>query len=102
MNMNPPIQPFEAGFNTPSKRMLAFDNAVRDYAIARSNLAGLAALIAMQDAAPDPVQRERLSKLSAEHFLTGETVKAMSMTLSGDQLLKQAAELLDDGMGGWM
>lgn len=73
-----------------------FEAAVEAYSKARSELISIGAAIAQSEKGPTLSQRRRLKELSKEHFMAGEELKAIAMTLMGNGLLACCGVILDD------
>lgn len=76
------------------ERLRRFEAAVNDYSNTRTQLASLSCVIASQDGVPCDAQRTRLQELTAEMFMTGETLKALAMTLQADGVLTRCMALI--------
>lgn len=85
---------------TEAERLMAFKRAVSDYSAARSELSGLGTVVAMQLGPPTRDQRDRLHALGAQHYMAGETLKALAMTLMADDTFDKCAQLLEQSAGG--
>lgn len=76
------------------QQLLQFEGAVVRFSALRSEMVGLGTVIAMQPGEPSEDQRKRLQTVGAEHFMAGETVKALAMTLLANGLLSRCSVLI--------